>query len=799
MTVRVAWLPLVLSAASAATDPLYKSLREAPLADSFVVENIVLKRDTGVLTLKTGAIAFTAPALGRDTIAVFSGEGEFTFTALSPIDKAYMASLTGQDSVSEQFDRALFCFSDDTGKEIRASAKTHSNDPKLAEILKEYRHHLRSRPDPPHSMLEYLLTDESMDNLEADLLTDLYNPHAPGFFSAYLHARKHSDLRFYVRPRGAFPGMTSPEEVAVINLDPEAKEEGVWYLSHLQREIMAHAASSDENNRIVEAESYKIDTTIAKNDHFTATTEIQFHAVTDGDRVIKFDLLPNLRVSRVSSGGQDVPFIQEDRKEDASFYVVMAEPMAKGSAHQLLIEYAGDKVVHKAGGGNFSVEARESWYPNVNTFRDHARYDLTYKVPKQYTLVSVGNVEKQWTEKDTACSHWVSDTPIAVAGFNFGLFKNKKLTDKDSGFVVDGYATTEPPDDLAIAKDNPGVGSLAPSNMMDQPMSEAEVAERIYDLWFGKSVFNHIAVTQQPQFNFGQSWPNLVYLPLWAYLDPTQRYMLLSHIEQGLSDFVDEVTPHEVSHQWWGHMVGWSTYHDQWLSEGFATFSAGLYLQLTEKTPEKYLKYWQNARLYLLEKNSFGNRRNDAGPVWLGQRLDSARNRAAYDAVVYRKGAYVLHMLRMMMYDNKEGEKPFIDMMHDFVSQYMSKNASTEGFERVVEKHMSPAMNLAKTGKMDWFFHQWLYATSVPRYKFEYTLTDSDGGKCLLKATVTQSEVPQSFLMPVPLYADFDGKMSRLGTVAMLGSSTSNEIKLMLPKRPKRVMINYWHDILEAL
>src|ERR1700722_20994507 len=93
--VRVAGLPLVLSAASAATDPLYKSLREAPLADSFVVENVVLKRDAGVITLKSGTLAFTAPQLGRDTVAIFVGEGEFKFTAASPIDKGYMMSLSG--------------------------------------------------------------------------------------------------------------------------------------------------------------------------------------------------------------------------------------------------------------------------------------------------------------------------------------------------------------------------------------------------------------------------------------------------------------------------------------------------------------------------------------------------------------------------------------------------------------------------------------------------------------------------------------------------------------------------------
>src|SRR5580704_5085668 len=103
MTVRAALLPLFLSTAFPATDPLYKSMRDATLADSLVVENIEIKRDAGVLTLKSGSIGFTAPANGRDTVAVFVGEGEFKFTALSPIDKGYMTSLTGQDSVSEPF------------------------------------------------------------------------------------------------------------------------------------------------------------------------------------------------------------------------------------------------------------------------------------------------------------------------------------------------------------------------------------------------------------------------------------------------------------------------------------------------------------------------------------------------------------------------------------------------------------------------------------------------------------------------------------------------------------------------
>ena len=74
-------------------------------------------------------------------------------------------------------------------------------------------------------------------------------------------------------------------------------------------------------------------------------------------------------------------------------------------------------------------------------------------------------------------------------------------------------------------------------------------------------------------------------------------------------------------------MVGWESYHDQWLSEGFADFSASLYLQFTEKKPDKYLKFWESARKRIIDKNNFGRRADDAGPVWMGLRLESLQER----------------------------------------------------------------------------------------------------------------------------------------------------------------------------
>jgi hypothetical protein len=113
-------LAAIIAAAPAATpDPTYVALRQAVVTDTLVVENIVLRRDAGVLTLKSGTIGFTAPAMGRDTVAVFSGDAEFTLTPVTPMEKTYLKSLTEQESIKESFDRALFCFTDETGKEIR--------------------------------------------------------------------------------------------------------------------------------------------------------------------------------------------------------------------------------------------------------------------------------------------------------------------------------------------------------------------------------------------------------------------------------------------------------------------------------------------------------------------------------------------------------------------------------------------------------------------------------------------------------------------------------------------------------
>jgi hypothetical protein len=560
------------------SDPNYRALRDNAPSEIIRVENVTLRRDVGEIHIQLGSIGFLPPVLGRTAMAIFSGQATFHLEPALPQEANYLQMLAGRSAFDAEIDGAVLCFTDDTYQELKKQGSAASGSAALDDVLKNFRRQMRHRTEHPRSFLEATLGDEEIPNVEAELLADLYNPNAPPSFSAYLNGRHYRDLRFLVTSRGAMRHMPSPEEVGLIHLDPEGEREGILYLTHLKSEWQKRTASSNEDKRIIALQHYRIETAIAGNGRLTANADVTFQSLRDGDRILDFGLLPSLRVTRVStSDGKETSFIQEGRREDGSFYAVLPQATAKGQTYTLHIEYEGNKVLENAGNGSFAVGARTSWYPSVNAFNDRATFDLIFKVPKRYTVVGVGKLVKQWREDDYAASEWVSDTPLAVAGFNYGEYKKKERADSAGSFGFEAYATSEVPDYLR----GHGFANMAPTTMAESALVDAMNAIHLFQQWFGDLPYSRIAITQQPEFNFGQSWPTLVYLPVSAFLDGTQRWALMGGNAFRFADFIQEVTPHEVAHQWWGHTVGWATYHDQWLSEGFADFSAALFVQFT--------------------------------------------------------------------------------------------------------------------------------------------------------------------------------------------------------------------------
>jgi len=802
------------AAAFANSDPLYRQLRDAGLSGSYHCENVKIPMDVGTFEFKSGTIALLNVVDRFETGAVFVGQGHFTLKPLLRLDKEELKRRSGSEVLEVDFGEAVFRFSGSLYTQFSAALGPQVETPKEAgEAFEHWRNRMRHRHEVPEGFTQSILEDDTIDNVDADVLAAVYNPKHPPFFNVYMTGKAHKDLRFFIRTVvGAIPQIDSPEEVALINSDGGGMADGIWYSQHLAAELKAHAASSTEDRRLFSTKRYSIETVIGRNNHLASRATVTFEPLLAGERVLKFGLLPNLRVLRVSDeSGKDLHFIQEDRKRDGSFYAVLDEAPVLGKEHSITVEYAGDRVLYDAGDGSYYVGARTSWYPNLNGFGEKALYDLTFKVPHSNVVISVGKLEGESTEAGFAVTHWVTPVPVAVAGFNYGRYVKMDFPDGITHYNISGYYLADLPSSLkpfqggagsAAGMEGNALTGMAPGAMTKYALDQTRAQMQLCTYYFGKAPYENIEVTEQPNFASGQSWPNLVYLPISAYIDSTQRWMLFGHIDTKFTGFVQEVTPHEVAHQWFGHSVGWASYHDQWLSEGFAEFAAGLFLQqaVGPKWQKDYSEFWERLRTRILEKNNYGIAPNDAGPLWLGLRLASPKTALGYLDVTYPKGAYVLGMLRSLMYADQAAsgnpDQGFIDMMHDFIETHQKAPASTESFKAVAEKHMTKQMDLEQNGRLDWFFNEWVYGTQIPKYSFKYDMESEGGDKTRLKVEITQSEVDQNFAMFVPVFADFGKGMVRIGQLGVVGNGTRAAI-FHMPGKPKKVALNYYKEILD--
>ena len=789
------------SGSKANTDPVYQSLRQLGKGEDFtgnyaVVNNLKLKRDAANFTLKSGELYFITPIESRVTAAVFIGDGEMSLVPPTEVEKNSIKIFTGEGGITEQFSHLVLRFSDKTFDEIKSSPNATMKTGGAA--ASQARSAFRDNQD--------LLRKRLRDNRELRTLFDVYNPAREGFFTAFIDGKRFSKLVYVVEPLGV-PGAT-PEEVALFSYGET--DGGMWLAFHREEEYKKGTASSSEDNRLIDITRHEIDAAI-KGTRLAATDKLTFKNLQAGTRVVPFDLFGPLRVNRVQDAdGNDLNFVQEAKDEDSDFGVIMAKPLEAGQTYTIAVQYEGNEAVRDSGGGNFILIPRSTWYPgnaNVLYSDDRAIFDMTFRYPKSYTFVGTGSPAGPDTrEGDLAVAKWSSgQTELAVAGFNYGKFKKKVINDKDSGYDVEFYANTEVPDDLKEIqqqierlesqgyKTMTTLGSITTTGMADTALADAQNASRIYNMYFGKLPYGRLAMTQQPAPNFGQAWPTLVYMPYLAFIDTTQRAQLLG-TRGGTDTFWRYVAPHEIAHQWWGHIIGWDSYHDQWMSEGFAEFSASLYVQFIRGN-DKFVDFWEDLRKQIVEATPATRDRKPytIGPVTQGYRLNNGKTGGAARFLIYPKGAYILHMLRMMMYaQNKGGDARFQAMMKDFVQTHFNKDVSTEDFKAIVEKHMTPEMNLDNNGKMDWFFNQWVYGTQVPAYKLEYSVS-SDG---TLNGKVTQSGVTDDFRMLVPLYIDMGKGWAKLGAARISGNSSIEIKNIKLPAAPKRVAVCALNDVL---
>ena len=779
------------AAAGANSDPTYRQLRDLSLGgDAIAVSNLTLKRDAGTFKFDQGTFVFSTPVNGKVTGAVFTGDGQFILTPPIASEARMISFLTKQNGneLVETFKTAVLRFTDGTYEEIKKAGSPGQGP--VGNI------------DSPWKAFRDYSRRQIRDNFDARVLQDVLSSDPGGFFVAFLNGQKYSGkLLFTVDPHGATD--VEPEEISLRTF--EDNKWGIWAAFHYADEYKTGVARGTQNNPAFDIEHQKLDTRIEKNGmlHGNAVTTVvsQVGAL----RAAGFDLFPRLRVQKVTDAdGNALPWVQEDKDHDADFWVILPKALAKGEKFAIHTEYEGKDAVVDEGNGNYNPVARDDWFPNTR-FGRYSTYEMRFSVPKRIQLIANGELVSQNIEGDQNVSVWKSDIPQSVAGFNLGLFKKMEAKSERSGYTVESYANTEQPNSVAYLQhdiqmqgleNSVALGTLDTTAMMKKPLAEAQLAVDLYTYYFGELATKRVSMTQQAACNFGQSWPNLVYLPICSYFDTTQRHQL------GLDDtrgYWTIVAPHEIAHQWWGHAVGFNSYRDQWLSEGFSDFSASLFLQVGLKDEKGYRKFWKDEYDLMTEKNQMGFRGIDAGPLTLGYRLGTTKTGNIPRTLIYPKGAYVLQMIRMMLWSPKTHDDNFRDFMQDFVKTYYNRPASTEDFKEVLEKHMQPNMDLDNNKKMDWFFNEYVFGTAFPNYKFDYSFEPMQGGTTL-KFKLSQSNVDDNFRMPLPIYLELaDGRIVRMGTIPVFGNKTVEQtVPLNGIQAPKRAMLSYNYDVLGA-
>jgi hypothetical protein len=217
------------------------------------------------------------------------------------------------------------------------------------------------------------------------------------------------------------------------------------------------------------------------------------------------------------------------------------------------------------------------------------------------------------------------------------------------------------------------------------------------------------------------------------------------------SNFPEFFIAHELAHQWFGQAVGWQNYHEQWLSEGFAQYLAALFAR--ERRGESAFHD------LLKQLRRWGIEESEAGPIYLGYRLGHIKGDSrVFRALVYNKGALVLHMLRRFI-----GDEAFFRGVQRYYREHRFTKAGTADLQKAMESESG--LDLAR------FFQRWVFESGVPRLRYTTTITGEE-------ATVRFEQTGEIYDLPVTVTILYAGGETVEEVVRVSDAVTHARIKL---------------------
>ena len=610
---------------------LYEVLKGFDLQGKASVSNLTLKKDRAEMVF-TGDFYFAAPANGRVTGAVFIGSGSFK-AAAPPIsyEKEAMVRFINTDTAESDFRTAVLRFSDDTfeqiGKGMEAGAAAPDDARKLA------------------AELEPRLLKETGANISARLLVSLANAESPGVFLAQFDKGSRGRFTYLVDPQTRLPssvfGINGGEKVLLFSYAPYSYTNDMWIATYSEENFAKNQASYSDSFDLVAPLHYDMEIDVRNARKVLRTRmRIDFQSLADGLRAIPMDVneglteFDNIRLKeamRVTSAryeGRDIPCLQEDW--ESGLTILLPKAMKKGEKFSVEVALEGDFIDNQDTFLNcYYPQDNNGWYPKYGYLK-RSTFNALFRHDKNDRVASIGKLVREgtWPDSTDGLTEFRMETPVSFISFAAG----KLVRHSDHRKLQFGE----------IDLDFYSVPSSVSSVKEDFILAEMGNVLNYFSEYFGAYPYPSFKATIHP-FNFGQGFPTLLMIPR----TDQANYAVFSFIA------------HETAHQWWGNIVAWRSYRDQWLSEGFAEYSGMLYTGFRDSMKNQR-ELIDDARYVLpfrpkTDRGIGKEKLAEIGPLILGHRLSTRNTMNVYSNLIYSKGALVLRMLHFLFSDPNTG------------------------------------------------------------------------------------------------------------------------------------------------
>ena len=744
---------------------LYKQIKAFNLAgSSFHLENFTLDRDALQFVL-TGDIYFSEPIDGNVYGGVFIGQGAFKSEGKNVWEKASIKRFLNSGTVESTFTKAVFRFTDDTFAKF-AGQPSAGSAPSEAQRMA--------------STLEEHLIRETGLNLDARLLQAVVNNDDPGVFFAEVDGGNHGRFDCVVDHQGRVPAnifeINGGEKGLIFKYEGVNIGTDVWTAFYDAEDFQRGIATYSDAFDLIAIPNYRMEVDLRDAGHWLRIqAQLDVTSLANGVQVIPMSLNDGLSekdnarrdkgvrvLSATMENGTALGVIQEPW--DAGILLVLPQPLSKGSTARIILKMEGKDTLWSWGSRFHYPRSTSSWYPR-HGYLSRSRFDMVFKHGKNDRIASIGHRVKEGPsgQGDEWVTEWTMNDPVALVTFVCGPFKRHEEIVDVSGrkIPLDYYS---PPSDVQAVKE-------------DFILAEMGNALKYYDNFFGQYPYGRLGGAFFPT-NYGQGFPTLLLLPVQGTADRDEFAFLA----------------HENAHQWWGNIVGWRSYRDQWLSEGFAEYSGVLYTAARSgaKDASELIKEMRREMTLIAQTSTGVSKMNlhEVGPLILGPRLDSSKSGGAGD-LMYAKGALVLRMLHFLLSNpERTDDSAFFAMMKDFVNRHRNGMATSESFMQVASEHFARSPIGQKYGMRDlnWFLAEWVYHTGLPSYQLEYKTEPREGGGFSLKGTLVQQDVPDDWFMVLPLSVEFSG--GRVARTTISATSPKTPFEIRLPEKPQKVRLD---------